>query len=165
MVSNRCIDGNHKLIQPYKIVIHGGLDGFSRMIVFLQASTNNRALTVLQYFQSAVEHYNLPSRVRSDLGMENIEVARFMLQERGLNRGSYITGKSVHNQRIEHLWYHVNWVIVSHFLNIFLFLEHSGILDPTDEVHLFCIHLVYIPLINNAIIQFIGQWNNHPVST
>ena len=50
---------------------------------------------------------------------------------------------------------------MSHFLNIFLFLEHSGILDPTDEVHLFCIHLVYIPPIN----QFIGQWNNHPVST
>ncbi|CAH3157762.1 unnamed protein product [Pocillopora meandrina] len=22
------IDGNHKLIQPYKIIIHGGLDGF-----------------------------------------------------------------------------------------------------------------------------------------
>ena len=165
MVSNRHIDGNDKLIQPYKIIIHGGLDGFSRMIVFLQASTNNRALTVLQYFQSAVEHYNLPSRVRSDLGMENIEVARFMLQERGLNRGSHITGKSVHNQRIEHLWCDVNWVIVSRFLNIFLFLEHSGILDPTDEVHLFCIHLVYIPLINYAINQFISRWNNHPVST
>ena len=71
MVSNRRIDGNHKLIRPYKIVIHGGLDGFSRMIVFLQASTNNRALTVLQYFQSAVELYNLPSRVGSDLGVQN----------------------------------------------------------------------------------------------
>lgn len=165
MVSNRHIDGNHKLIQPYRIVIHGGLDGFSRMIVFLQASTNNRASTVLQYFQSAVEHYSLPSRVRSDLGMENIEVARFTLQERGLNRGSHITGKSVHSQRIERLWSDVNRVIVSHFLNIFLFLEHSGILDPTDKVHLFCLHLVYIPLINNAINQFIGQWNNHPVST
>ena len=105
MVSNKHIDGNHKLIQPYKIVIHGDLDGFSGMIVFLQASTNNRASTVLQsrYFQSAVEHHDLPSRVRSDLGMENIEVARFKLQERGLNGGSHITGKSVHNQRIEHL--------------------------------------------------------------
>ena len=85
--------------------------------------------------------------------MENIEVARFMLQERSLNRGSHITGKSVHNQRIERLWCDVNRVIVSRFLNIFLFLEQSGILD-----------LVYIPLINNAINQFIGQWNNHPVS-
>ena len=28
MVSNRRIDGNHKLIQPYKIIIRGGLDGF-----------------------------------------------------------------------------------------------------------------------------------------
>ena len=164
-MSNRHIDGNHKLIQPYRIVIHGGLVGFSRMIVFLHASTNNRASTVLQYFQSAVEHYNLPSRVRSDLGMENIEVARFMLQERGLHRGSHITGKSVHNQGIERLWCDVNRVIVSRFFNIFLFLEQSGILDPTDEVHLFCLYLVYIPLINNAINQFIGQWNNHPVST
>lgn len=50
-------------------------------------------------------------------------------------------------------------------MNIFLFLEHSGILGPTDEVHLFCIHLVYIPLINNAINQFICRWNNHPKST
>ena len=140
MVSNRDIDGNHKLIQPYRIVIYGGLDGFLRMIVFLQASTNNRASTALQHFQSAVEHYNLPSRVRSDLGMENTEVACFMLQERGLSRGSHLTGKSVHNQRREYLWCDVNRVIVSRFLNNFLFLEHSGILDTTDEVHLFCIH-------------------------
>ena len=161
MVSNRDIDGNHKLIQPYRIVICGGLDGFLRMIVFLQASTNNRASTALQHFQSAVEHYNLPSRVRSNLGMENIAVACFMLQERGLSRGSHLTGKSVHNQRREHLWCDVNRVIVRRFLNNFLFLEHGGILDPTDEVHLFCIHLVYIPLINDVINQFIS----HPVST
>ena len=81
----------------YKIVIHGGSDGFSRMIVFLWASTTNRALPVLQYFQSAVEHYNLPSRVCKNLGMENIEVACLMLQERGFNRGSQITEKSVYN--------------------------------------------------------------------
>ncbi|CAB4029591.1 PREDICTED: uncharacterized protein LOC107351207 isoform X2 [Paramuricea clavata] len=56
------IDGNHKLIQPYRIVIHGGIDGYSRLLVFLQASTNNAAATVLNLFHSAVERYNLPSR-------------------------------------------------------------------------------------------------------
>ena len=70
-ISFRHIDGNHKLNQPYRIVSHGGIDGYSGMIVYLCASTNNRASTVLKYFQSALSCYNLPSRVRSDLGMEN----------------------------------------------------------------------------------------------
>jgi hypothetical protein len=71
---NRHLDGNHKLIQPYRIVIHGAIDGYSRLVVFLHASTNNRASTVLECFRGAVNQYNLPSRVRTDLGLENIEV-------------------------------------------------------------------------------------------
>lgn len=135
------------------------------MVVFLKASTNNEAATVLSHFQNAVQQYNLPSRVRSDLGFENIEVARLMLQERGINRGSHITGKSVHNQRIERLWRDVNRIICSRFLNIFLFLEQRELLDPSNEIHLYCLHVVYLKLINEAIEEFIGQWNNHPVST
>jgi len=76
-----------------------------------------------------------------------------------------LTGTSVHNQRIEGLWRDVNRVLVSRFLNIFLFLEQRTILDTTSEVHLYCLHLVYLPLINEAIDEFIGQWNNHPVTT
>ena len=76
------------------IVIHDGIDGYSRLIVYLEASNNNRADTVLRLFQNDVTNYNLPSRVRSDYGMENIEVARFMLNNRGLNRGSFIAGSS-----------------------------------------------------------------------
>ena len=33
------IDGNHKLIR-WRIVVHGGIDGYSRLIVFLKASPN-----------------------------------------------------------------------------------------------------------------------------
>ena len=158
------MDGNHKLIQPYRIVIHGAIDGFSRLIVFLRASTNNRASTVLANFQEAVNQYSLPSRVRTDMGLENIEVARFMLQARGVNRGSITTGTSVHNQRIERLWREVNSIVCSRFVNIFSQLE-ALVMDTTNEMHLFALHLVYIPLVNEALDELRLSWNSHSLST
>ena len=153
------------MIQPYRFVIHGGIDGFSRLVVFLQASTNNRADTVLNLFMEAIQRYHLPSRVRSDGGLENIDVGRFMIEARGANRGSIITGNSVHNQRIERLWREVNRVVVSRFLNIFLYLEQCGVLDPESERHLYCLHFIYLPLINTALRELASAWNDHPVST
>lgn len=117
-------------------MIHGGIDGFSRLVVYLHASTSNRASTVLALFRDAISYYNIPSRVRSDRGLENVEVGRFMIQTRGMNRGISITGNSVHNQRIERLWREVNRVIASRFLNIFLFLESRGAFDPNNDSYL-----------------------------
>ena len=114
--------------------MHGAIDGYSRVIVYLKASTNNRAETVFQLFREAIQTFNLPSRVRSDHRLENIDVARFMLQVCGLNRGSIITGASVHNQRIERLWRDVNRAVISRFLNIFLYLEHVQWLDPDNQI-------------------------------
>lgn len=161
----RHIDGNHKLISPHRFVIHGGIDGYSRLVVYLHASTNNRADTVFQLFREATTKYNIPSRVRSDMSLENIDVGRFMLDTRGCNRGSIITGNSVHNQRIERLWREVNRIVVSRFLNIFLLLENRGLFIPTDEAHLYCLHIVYRPLINAALAEFVAQWNDHLVTT
>ncbi|XP_054649077.1 uncharacterized protein LOC129190415 isoform X2 [Dunckerocampus dactyliophorus] len=79
------IDGNHKLIR-WRFVVHGGVDGFSRLVVYLTVAGNNRASTVLQSFIAAVEQYGLPSRVRSDKGGENADVAEFMIGSRGTDR-------------------------------------------------------------------------------
>ena len=91
------IDGYHKLIH-WRIVIHGGLDGYSRIPVYMVASDNNRATTVLAAFESAMRKYGLPSKVRSDKGGENVLVSALILRLRGPGRGSMITGRSIHNQ-------------------------------------------------------------------
>ena len=39
------IDGNHKLVR-WRFVIHGGIDGFSRLVTYLHVASNNRAATV-----------------------------------------------------------------------------------------------------------------------
>ena len=70
------------------------------MIVFLRCSDNNRASTVFSYFRQAISTYGVPSRVRTDKGKENTEIAWFMLNIRGPDRGSHIAGRSVHSQRI-----------------------------------------------------------------
>ena len=70
-------------------MIHGCIDGYSRLILYLQGCSNNRADTVLQCFHEAVNQFGLPSRIRSDKGGENVLVARFMLEhpERGQKEG------------------------------------------------------------------------------
>ena len=54
-------------------------------------------------FREAFLRYDLPSKVQSDRGGENVRIANYMLShpERGTGRGSFITGHSVHNARIE----------------------------------------------------------------
>jgi hypothetical protein len=48
------IDGQHKLIR-WKFVIHGGVNGYSRVCVFMQVGDNNRAETVERLFLHATD--------------------------------------------------------------------------------------------------------------
>ena len=125
----------------WRIVIHGGIDGYSRMIVYLHAATNNRASAVFQQLHEAVQCFGLPSRVRSDKGGENVDVAWFMLNhpQRGPDRGSQIAGRSVHNQRIERLWRDVFFGCTYLFYYLFYTMENFHILDPSNECHFICL--------------------------
>ena len=158
------VDGHHSLVK-WRVVIHGGIDGYSRLIVFLHASTNNCAATVFQLFFKATQVFGVPSRVRSDKGGENVDVCYFMIMHRGAGRGSHIAGSSTHNQRIERLWRDVYRCVCSLFHSLFYYMEAIGVLDPANDSDLFVLHSVFLPRINFALHEFALAWNLHPMRT
>lgn len=158
------IDGYHALIR-WRLVIHGGIDGFSRLIVYLKCSSNNRSNTVFYCFLKACSEVGVPSRVRSDRGGENVLVATFMVMYRGTGRGSHITGTSVHNQRVERLWRDVYSSCINLYYHLFYLMEDAGLLDIENEIQLFALHFVYLPRVNNQLNQFVESWNSHPLTS
>ena len=113
----------HQFLVRWGFSVHEGIDGYSRtahptfragaaisiysyqsrsadmtfLITYLKCATYTQASMVLCSFLQGVRRYGCPSRVRSNHGMENCYVARFMLWFRGCGRGSHVTGSSVHN--------------------------------------------------------------------
>jgi len=158
------MDGNLKL-KDYGFVLHGCIDGYSRRVIYLEVNTNNRASTVLNAFLTGVQRLNtIPERIRADKGRENVEVATWMLVHQGVGRGSFITGRSVHNQRIERMWRDVNrWN--STFRCIFHHLRTNDYFDIDDDVDKFCLIFVYLPLLRRSLSQFVRVWNNHKIRT
>ena len=157
-------DSAHKLIR-WKLVVHVCIDGFSRLITHCRWCDNNKAETVLRLFEESTKTYGLPSRARCDYGMENVLVAQFMLERRGLDRGSIITGSSVHNCRVERAPRDVYAGVLCFYAKLFDEIEKTGILDPLNELHLFCLHYIYLPRINKSLEESVDQMNQRPVST
>ena len=52
----------------------GGIDGFSRFIVYLHCSSNNKSETMLHLFDDAVKEFGLPKCIRCDKGGENVKI-------------------------------------------------------------------------------------------
>ena len=155
-------DGHHKLIR-WRLVTHGCVDGYSRLITFLHCSTNNTAITVLSLFTNAVEKYGIPQKVRSDLGGENVDVWRYMIAQHGDER-VVITGSSTHNQCIERLWRDVFRCVAKLFYDVFYALEEEEALDPLNDTDIYRLHYVFVPKINKCLHDFVECWNNHRLS-
>ena len=146
------------------MVIHGGIDGYSRTVVFLRCSDNNRASTVLSAFTDAVQNHGLPERICSDLGGENVDTWRYMVEQHA-STSAVVTGSSTHNERIERLWRDVFRCVGVLYHDTFRKFEEDDCLDPLNERDMYCLHFVFIPQINSTLEGFVDSWNNHALST
>ena len=101
------------------------------------------------------------------MGGENTGIARFMLSHplKGSGRGSAIVDASVHNQRVERFWRDLFIGCTGIFYHLFYHMEQTGLLNPIDTLHLFCLHFVYLPYINYQIDIFLDAWANHCLSS
>ncbi|THH19575.1 hypothetical protein EW146_g1603 [Bondarzewia mesenterica] len=145
-------DGQHGLI-CWKLVKHCFVDGKTHLVVAIHVNNNNCSTTVLDLFLSAIPDHEIPSRVRGDHGMENVKVAEWMEQNRGTGRGSYIWGQSVHNTRIEHLWYDVTQGFGQKWKNFFLELEHHYGLDLDRSAHIWLLHHLFLATVNEDALD------------
>ena len=140
------------------------MDSHALSPIYIHCAANNRASTVIAMFQEGVSRFGLPDKVRSDHGGENIDVWRYMLNSHNGDSHCVITGSSTHNERIERLWRDVHRC-VAHFAETFRDLECEGVLDPLNDVDMFCLHYVFLPRINKCLLDFQESWNNHGLST
>ena len=157
------IDASLKLIR-WKMVIHLGIDSFSRLVVYCKCSENNDSVTVLNLFKEAEERYGLPLTVRSDKGSENTGVWQYMYQKQ-LNLDAVVTGSSLQNQRVTRFNRDVYGQVLNHYSGLFSNLETQGLLDRENTTDIYALHFTFLPLINKRLSEFVQAWNHHPIST
>ena len=74
---------------------------------------------------------------------------------------SEIYYRSVHNTRIEPIWYDWTTQAGSWWVNFFVLLEERGGLDVDQPNHLWLLHKLFLNALNAHIVEFVQMWNDH----
>mmetsp|Transcript_2818 Transcript_2818/g.4280 ORF Transcript_2818/g.4280 Transcript_2818/m.4280 type:complete len:357 (-) Transcript_2818:364-1434(-) len=162
------IDANEKLAKRYGFWIHGCIDGFSRRIIYLKCSMNKLAATVHGIFRDAVVEFGAPSCIRTDHGGENRDIG-FMIQalhEFEHSEFRWLTGPSVHNQRIEYLWRFLGLTTLAYFRPLFESMVRgsvAGQLRFLNVFHRYALGRTFQTRIQKSLDRFCNMWNKHKI--
>lgn len=162
------IDGYDKL-KPYGFCIHGGIDGYSRRILWLEVGvSNNDPAFIAKYFVDCVMEVGGTARiVRADNGTENTYVASIQRFLRNNSNDSFacdksfMYGRSVSNQRIEAWWSQLRRGCTDWWMQHFKELRENGLYCDSNPVQVDCLRFSYMDLIRDDLHRFANLWNNH----
>lgn len=141
------VDSYDKL-KPYGIAVNGCIDGFSRHIIWMEASyTASDPAVIAGYYMDSVKQLGGCSmRLRCDLGTENTTMCHIhklihQASNPDQNWKSVIVGKSTGNQRIESWWNIYRRQNSEYYITLFHLLQAEGLFsgDTIDkELIRFC---------------------------
>ena len=66
---------------------------------------------------------------------------------------------------IQRMWRDVFNACVLLYYSLFHHMEEIGILYADSDLHIFCLHYIFLPRVNNSLSLFCTAWNNHPLSS
>ena len=71
--------------------------------------------------------------------------------------------RSVHNTRIERMWYDVTRSYGQKWKNFFADLETNCGLTPNIPAHIWLLHHLFLDAINQDAAEWVQMWNNHVI--
>jgi hypothetical protein len=72
--------------------------------------------------------------------------------------------RSIHNTRIERLWYDVTRGFGRKWKDFFLDLEHNHGLDPSNSAHIWLLQYLFLHTINADAQLWADTWNSHKMT-
>ena len=140
------------------------IDGFSRKILWLRASSSNHNPAVIaSYFLSAVDQYGgYPAHVRTDCGTENVTVAAIQASVRQ-SPSAHVYGTSPGNQRIECWWSFFRRNRSQWWITLFEDMIQFGAYDPNVSKQVECLRFCFMHLIQGDLDDVRRDWNTHRI--
>ena len=97
--------------------------------------------------------------MRGDRGVENATVAgiqRFLRRSKSHKNCSFLSRKSIANQRIETWWSYLQKVFLQRWINYFKDLIDEGLFDPSDKVDQEFLRFIFYGILQDEINEIMN---------
>ena len=157
------LDGNDKL-KRWSLSIHGCVDGFSRKILWLVASsTNNDPIVIGNCFLQCIKKTKIVHVVlRMEKGRENIFCEDLQLFFTGTD-DSYIYVVWTRNQRIESFWSRLRKFRTNWWIDFFTRMVNEGVHRPQLETHVEYLLFCFLPITQLELNDVVKTWKMRQV--